>query len=83
MTNESEQRPAGAWIGQKPDENTRDVRRELGEDDERVSVRDTQSSGEGANEERVQGRGDEWPRGHRTGDRVSDDDVRRAGPSGD
>jgi hypothetical protein len=48
-------------------------------DDERVSAHETQSSGEGALEERVQGRGDEWPTGHREGSAASDDEVKRAG----
>lgn len=74
-----ERRTGGAWIGQHPDQSTEAVRRELDQDDERVAVNDTESSGEGAQDERVQGRDDEWPHGHRRGDRAGDDDVRREG----
>jgi hypothetical protein len=82
MTNQEHERQPGSWIGRKPDENTEQVRSELGPDDERVAVTDTESSGEGSADERVQGRDDEWPSGHREGDAVSDDDVRRAGGEG-
>jgi hypothetical protein len=36
-------------------------------DAERLSAYETESSGEGKAEERVQGRDDEWPHGHRSG----------------
>ncbi|MDP9269467.1 MAG: hypothetical protein M3P14_00555 [Chloroflexota bacterium] len=35
--------------------------------DERVSANDTQSSGAGKSSDRVQGREDDWPHGHRFG----------------
>ena len=49
--------------------------------DERVAATQTESSGEGAADERVQGSDDEWPSGHRRGDHLSDDDIRDAGES--
>jgi len=70
------------YIGQRPDENTDEIEEQLDPDAERVAVTDNESSGAGAADRRVQGRDDEWPHGHRTGDRVSDDDVREAGESG-
>jgi hypothetical protein len=70
------------YIGQRPDENTDQIEEQLDPDAERVAVTDNESSGEGAADRRVQGRDDEWPRGHRQGDRASDDDVREAGESG-
>jgi hypothetical protein len=82
MTDQPEERPAGSWIGREPDENTEEVRRSLDEDDERVAVSDTESSGAGDAEGRVEGRDDEWPRGHREGEAADDDEVRRAGQSG-
>lgn len=36
-------------------------------DDERLSANETQSSGTGKASERLQGREDEWPHGHREG----------------
>ena len=38
MTDETERREGGAWIGQHPDENTEQVREELGDGAERVAV---------------------------------------------
>lgn len=70
MTDETERREGGAWIGQQPDENTEEVREHLDEGAERVAVTNNES-GERA--------GEGWPRGHRQGDEASDDDVRRAG----
>jgi hypothetical protein len=49
--------------------------------DERVAGTQSESSGEGAADERVEGGDDEWPSGHRRGDHVSDDDIREAGES--
>jgi hypothetical protein len=40
---------------------------DLQPDAERLSAYETDSSGEGKAEERVQGRDDEWPHGHRSG----------------
>jgi hypothetical protein len=78
---EPREREGGGWIGQHPDENTEEVRRSLGGADKRVAEADTQSSGEGAANERVQGRRDEWPEGHRSGTSASDDEVREKGDS--
>ncbi len=69
MTDDTERREGGAWIGQHPDANTEQVRRQLGEGAERVAVTNNES-----------GTGDEgWPAGHRRGDHAGDDDVREAG----
>jgi uroporphyrinogen-III decarboxylase len=71
MTND--EREVGAWIGQHPDANTEKVRRQLDEGAERVAVTDNES---GALPEEDQ---DDWPAGHRGGNRAGDDDVREAG----
>jgi hypothetical protein len=71
MTDDTERREGGAWIGQHPDENTERVREHLDEGAERVAVTNNQSD-EAAPEEAA-------PRGHRQGDDAGDDDVRRAG----
>ena len=55
----------GAYIGNRPELASETIPGGVNEDDERVSALDTQSSGEGKEEDRVQGRGDEWPTGHR------------------
>ena len=78
---EDREREGGAWIGQHPDENTEDVRRRIGSDAERVAVTDNESSGEGAADERVEGRDDAWPAGHREGDPATDDALREKGDS--
>jgi hypothetical protein len=70
------------YIGRRPDENTDQIEEQLDPDAERVAVTDNESNGEAAAARRVQGRDDEWPHGHRRGDRASDDDVREAGESG-
>ena len=69
----------GAYIGREPELAAETIPGGVRPDDERVAAHDTQSSGEGALDERVQGRGDEWPTGHREGGSASDDDVQRAG----
>lgn len=69
----------GAYIGREPELASETIPGGVQPDDERVSAHETQSSGEGALEERVQGRGDEWPTGHREGSAASDDEVKRAG----
>lgn len=74
MTEGTERREGGAWIGQHPDENTEQVREGLDEGAERVAVTQNES-GEFP-------RPAEWPRGHRDGDQAGDDDVRRAGENG-
>jgi hypothetical protein len=73
MTDETERREGGAWIGQHPDENTEEVRERLPEGAERVAV----TNNEPGEPEHVDGP----PRGHRQGDAADDDDLRRAGQS--
>ena len=71
MTQDTEPREGGAWIGQHPDENTEQVRENLDDGAERVAVTNNES---GATP------GDEgWPQGHREGDRAGSDDIRQAG----
>ena len=70
---------AGAYIGHEPEFAAETIPGGVQEHDERVAGVDSQSSGVGAADERVQGRDDNWPQGHRRGEDVSDDDVRRAG----
>jgi hypothetical protein len=72
----------GAYIGNEPEFASETIPGGVQPDDERVSAADTQSTGEGAAEERQQGRQDEWPEGHRQGQPADDDDVRRAGQAG-
>jgi hypothetical protein len=74
MTDDTERREGGAWIGQHPDENTQEVRDNLDEGAERVAVTNN-DSGEAPSDEG-------WPQGHRRGDAADDADVRRAGESG-
>lgn len=74
MTEETERREGGAWIGQHPDENTEEVRENLDEGAERVAVTNNES-GETPDEAG-------WPKGHREGDSADDADVRRAGDTG-
>ncbi|MGH2445977.1 MAG: hypothetical protein ACRDGD_08055 [Candidatus Limnocylindria bacterium] len=74
MTDETERREGGAWIGQHPDENTEDVREHLDKGAERVAVTSNESGASPTDEG--------WPRGHRDGDQAGDDDVRRAGENG-
>ena len=73
----TDERQGGAWIGQRPDENTEKVREEAEKQDaERVAVTNNESGGTpGAD-------ADDWPSGHREGHPVSDDDVRDAGSTG-
>ena len=74
MTDETEPRQGGAWIGQHPDPNTEQVRENLDDGAERVAVTNNES-GESPSDEG-------WPQGHREGDHASDDDLRRAGENG-
>lgn len=74
MTDDTERREGGAWIGQHPDENTEQVREHLDDGAERVAVTNNES-GESPPDEG-------WPQGHRRGDDAGDDDVRRAGENG-
>ena len=73
MTESTEPREGGAWIGQHPDENTERVRDNLDEGAERVAV---------TNNESGEPEGEGLPRGHRQGNEAGDDDVRRAGEDG-
>ena len=70
MTDDTERREGGAWIGQHPDENTEELRRKLDEGAERVAVTNNES---GATTD------DDWPAGHREGPQAGDDEVREAG----
>jgi hypothetical protein len=72
MADDTERREGGAWIGQHPDENTEQVRRQLDEGAERVAVTNNES---GAVDDDDEG----WPHGHRQGDQAGDDAVREAG----
>ena len=71
MTDDAERREGGAWIGQRPDENTEQVRRQLDEGAERVAVTNNESGGAPDD--------DGWPQGHREGAPATDDAVREAG----
>lgn len=68
---------AGAYIGHEPERATETIPGGLGPRDERVAAVATQSTGVGRPDER--GQPADEPSGHRFGDSVSDDDVRRAG----
>jgi hypothetical protein len=70
---------AGAYIGREPEFAGETIPGGVQPRDERVAGEDSQSSGSGAADERVQGRDDAWPRGHRRGEDVNDADLRRAG----
>jgi hypothetical protein len=56
----------GSTVGNRG-EPSADTITNLPSDAERLSAYETESSGEGKAEERVQGRDDEWPHGHRSG----------------
>jgi hypothetical protein len=71
MTDDAERREGGAWIGQRPDDNTEQVRRHLDDGAERVAVTN--------NEPGAVPEDDDWPGGHREGDPATDDAVREAG----
>lgn len=60
-----EPRDGGAYIGNRPEAAEETIPGGVTEEDERVAAHDTQSSGEGKAADRVQGRSDEWPAGHR------------------
>jgi hypothetical protein len=62
---QDEELDGGAYIGNRPELSSETIPGGVREDDERVAAHDTQSSGEGKLEDRVQGRDDEWPAGHR------------------
>jgi hypothetical protein len=67
----------GAYIGREPERATETIPGGLGPRDERVAAHSTQGTGVGRPDER--GQPEDPPGGHRQGDPVSDDDVRRAG----
>lgn len=58
----------GAYIGNRPELAEETIPGGLQPDDERVAAHDSRSSGSGKQDERVQGRDDEWPAGHREAD---------------
>jgi len=66
MTNERRQVEPGSTVGNRGEPSAETVPNQQ-PDDERLAATDAQGSGEGAEDERVQGRGDEWPHGHRFG----------------
>lgn len=73
MNRPDETEPSGgSTIGNRPEMASETIPGGVREDDERVAAYDTQSSGEGAADERVQGRGDEWPGGHRDADQADE-----------
>ncbi len=74
MTNDTDERQGGAWIGRQPDENTEQVRENLPEGAERVAVTNNETDDAATADD-----GGAWPTGHRQGDDAGDDDVRRAG----
>jgi hypothetical protein len=55
-----DRREAGSWIGQRSDQNTEDVRRDLGDDAERVAVTDNTADGSDDGTD-----SDTPPKGHR------------------
>ena len=71
MTDDDQDRTGGAWIGQQPDEDTKQVRAGLDDGAERVAVTNNESGDSPAD--------DAPPRGHREGDQAGDDDIRNAG----
>ncbi len=60
MADDAERREGGAWIGQHPDENTEEVRRQLDEGAERVAITNNESGADPDDD-------DGWPHGHRRG----------------
>lgn len=76
MTDEKPASP-GAYIGHEPELAAETIPGGVAPRDERVAGTATQSTGVGAPETRPVD--PEEPRGHRHGDRASDDDVRAAG----
>ncbi len=60
-----EGRDGGAYIGNRPELASETIPGGVRPGDERVAGHDSESSGVGKEKERVQGRRDEWPAGHR------------------
>jgi hypothetical protein len=77
-----EQIDPGAYIGHEPEFASGSIPGGVQAGDERIAAADTQSTGEGAEVDRQQGRDDEWPEGHRRGEQAGDDAVRGAGKAG-
>lgn len=67
----------GAFIGHEPELAAERIPGGLGPDDARVAANATQGTGAGRPDER--GQPADEPKGHRDGDRASDDDARDAG----
>ena len=57
MSEQQSNREGGAWIGQRPDPNTEEVREALGERAERVAVTNTESDDPTPGEDRGPERG--------------------------
>ena len=67
----------GAYIGHEPEPGEATIPGGVRPDDDRVAAYDAQGTGVGRPDERNQP--EPPPSGHRQGDQVSDDDIRRAG----
>jgi hypothetical protein len=63
-----EAREPGAYIGNRSEADAETIPGGIREDDERVAANDSQSTGSGKLTERVQGRRDVRPAGHRDGE---------------
>ena len=63
-----EPRDGGAYIGNRPEPAEETIPGGVSEADERVAAYDSRPSGEGREHDRVEGRTDEWPDGHRQAD---------------
>ena len=74
----------GAYIGHEPELAAETIPGGVGPDDERVAGYASRSSGTGREDQRVEGRDDEWPQGHshRSPGRDDDDTIRDAGQRG-
>lgn len=71
---DDQEREPGAYIGRKPESAIDTIPGGVRPDDERIAAHSTQSSGEGKEEARAQGRRDEWPAGHRDSEDASPED---------
>ena len=61
MTDELDRREGGAWIGQHPDPNTEEVRRNLDPAAERVSVTDNEAGDARESDDQPQGHAEPGP----------------------
>jgi hypothetical protein len=68
----TEPQNGGSYIGNRPERAAETIPGGVTDDDERVAAHDTQSSGAGKRENRVEGRDDVPPAGHRERDPQSD-----------